>query len=137
MALLPTVRVLSCKYSPPPDVMAVLPLTDAPSRRLTADEEIAHEPPPFPPALLPSMALPDTVRVLVCKHSPPPLDAAMLPLKDASSIMSTDEEIAYEPPPSSPALLPSMALPDTVRVLSCKYSPPPLDAAVLPLTAAP
>jgi hypothetical protein len=136
MALPDTVRVLVCKYSPPPEDAAVLPLKDASSIMLT-DEEIAYEPPPLPPALLLSMALPDTVRVLVCKYSPPPLDAAVLPLKDASSIMLTDEEIAYEPPPLPPALLTSMALLATVRVLSSKYSPPAEDAAVLPLTDAP
>jgi len=38
---------------------------------------------------------------------------------------------AYTPPPSSPAVLPSMELLDAVRVLSCMYNPPPKNAVLL------
>jgi hypothetical protein len=93
MSLLATVRVLSCKDSPPPVRAAVLPRKDAPSRRLTAEEELAYAPPPLPPALFPSMALPDTERVLWDTYRPPPLFSAMLPLTHAPSCrMAVDDE---------------------------------------------
>jgi hypothetical protein len=146
MALPDTVRVLVCKYSPPPEDAAVLRETEAPSRRLTVDDKMplnAYTPPPSPPALLPLMELPLTVRLLCFKCRPPPLLAAVFPLTDVPSRRSTIDlpkdptPVDTTPPPSSPALLLLMALLLTVSWLWETYTAPPSLLAILLLISLP
>jgi len=137
MELLDAVRVLVCTYNPPPRSSAVLLFANASWLSVIEDNNIAYTPPPVAPAALPSMELLDTVRVLACTYNPPAQSAAVLLLADAPcmSVMEADSSV-YTPPPEF-ALLPSMELLDTVRVLAPKYNPPPQSAAVLLFADAP
>jgi len=110
----------------------VLLLADAPWLNVMEEDASANNPPPPPPALLLSMELFNVVRVLACTYNPPQLSAIVSLLADAPWLSVIDEDdSAFTPPPSSPAMLPSMELLDAVRVLACMYNPPPQVAAVL------
>jgi len=64
MELLDAVRVLSCRYIPPPYVAAALPFTDVPWLIVMEDFDIKYAPPPVASAMLLFMELLHAVRVL-------------------------------------------------------------------------
>jgi len=105
MELLDAVRLLSCKYAPPPTSPATLLFADVPWLSVMEEDDSAYVPPPLLPAVLLSMELFDAMRLLSFRYIPPPCVAAALPFADVPWLSVMDDDSEYAPPPLPPELL--------------------------------